>query len=163
MKCVNYEKCGKEGEIITHGYDKRGKVHIDICTKDFYPMTVDHILPRSRGGDNTLANLQPMCYRCNTSKGNKYTGGGSGTLRDHVQSLQDEKNREKKRKHLKSGSKGYDIQVGDIVYKQRSNEYLGKVVDIRPNPYHPKKKLAAQIKERDPNSLYILDSLYKMV
>lgn len=32
---------------------------------------VDHIIPLSRGGDNTLANVAPACSSCNSSKGNK--------------------------------------------------------------------------------------------
>lgn len=34
-------------------------------------ITVDHIIPKSRGGGDELANLQPMCFPCNTRKGNK--------------------------------------------------------------------------------------------
>ncbi len=34
-------------------------------------LTVDHIVPISRGGTNDIDNLQPMCRSCNASKGNK--------------------------------------------------------------------------------------------
>lgn len=37
-------------------------------------MTVDHILPLSKGGLNVARNLQPMCHRCNTAKGSVLTG-----------------------------------------------------------------------------------------
>lgn len=33
-------------------------------------LTVDHIIPKSRGGSNNPENLQPMCRKCNSSKGN---------------------------------------------------------------------------------------------
>lgn len=35
------------------------------------PLTIDHIVPVSRGGANTAANVQPLCATCNTSKGTK--------------------------------------------------------------------------------------------
>lgn len=34
-------------------------------------LTVDHILPVSRGGTDELANLQTMCGSCNSSKGDR--------------------------------------------------------------------------------------------
>lgn len=35
-----------------------------------YP-TLDHIVPLSKGGDHTRANVQCACLRCNTAKGNR--------------------------------------------------------------------------------------------
>jgi 5-methylcytosine-specific restriction endonuclease McrA len=32
---------------------------------------IDHILPKSRGGDNSLENGQVTCAHCNLSKGNR--------------------------------------------------------------------------------------------
>jgi 5-methylcytosine-specific restriction endonuclease McrA len=34
-------------------------------------LTIDHIIPRSRGGEDTWENLVTSCSRCNTKKGNK--------------------------------------------------------------------------------------------
>ena len=43
------------------------------CQKRFAPgdLTLDHILPRSRGGDSTWENLVACCKKCNHKKGNQ--------------------------------------------------------------------------------------------
>jgi len=34
-------------------------------------LTIDHVLPRSRGGRNTWTNLTTCCQKCNLKKGDK--------------------------------------------------------------------------------------------
>ena len=63
-------RCGVEGVHLLSSVDPGGGHHVDLYTADFVLMTVDHILPRSKGGANTLANYQPMCQHCNSQKGN---------------------------------------------------------------------------------------------
>jgi 5-methylcytosine-specific restriction endonuclease McrA len=64
-------RCERKGTILTHGLDKDGNLHIDLCTEDYHPITIDHIIPKSKGGSNHLSNLRPMCYECNRRRGNK--------------------------------------------------------------------------------------------
>lgn len=37
------------------------------------PLTIDHVVPVSKGGANTAANVQPLCGPCNSSKATKTT------------------------------------------------------------------------------------------
>lgn len=65
---------GKEGVrlVENHTETKKGRVgstHVDIFTKNWTLMTVDHIIPLSEGGTWHWSNLQPMCTRCNSKKG----------------------------------------------------------------------------------------------
>lgn len=68
-KCIT---CGVEGVHLIKGLDPTGGSHVDLYTKDFRLMTVDHNIPKSKGGSNDLSNLDPMCERCNTKKSNKF-------------------------------------------------------------------------------------------
>lgn len=40
-------------------------------------LTVDHIVPRARGGTNDPANLQTLCHTCNQEKGSSIQAGES--------------------------------------------------------------------------------------
>ena len=41
--------------------------------KDLFPieeLTLDHVIPKSKGGSNSLENLWLACFPCNNSRGN---------------------------------------------------------------------------------------------
>src|SRR5260221_4701450 len=42
------------------------------CGKHSRDLTLDHIIPRSRGGQSTWENLVACCKHCNGKKGNRY-------------------------------------------------------------------------------------------
>lgn len=43
-------------------------------------LAIDHIIPRSRGGNNDRSNLQVLCSPCNSSKRNKLPGEWKGRV-----------------------------------------------------------------------------------
>jgi 5-methylcytosine-specific restriction endonuclease McrA len=49
----------------------RDNFQCQYCGKTDLPLTIDHIIPRSRGGEHTWENLITACPRCNSKKGNK--------------------------------------------------------------------------------------------
>jgi len=40
-----------------------------LCCGTKENITIDHIRPRSQGGDHSLSNLQTLCLSCNSKKG----------------------------------------------------------------------------------------------
>ena len=63
--------CSKEGVHLIKARNHQGGFHVDLYTAEFELMTIDHIVPKSKGGDNSLENLQPMCHTCNSRKADK--------------------------------------------------------------------------------------------
>lgn len=60
-RCV---ACGRKGVDI-NDWDARRE------NPELVPLTVDHIVPRSKGGSRSFENLQSMCRPCNGAKGNR--------------------------------------------------------------------------------------------
>jgi 5-methylcytosine-specific restriction endonuclease McrA len=40
------------------------------CTLSREQITLDHLMPRSEGGSNSLENLRLTCFSCNNQRGN---------------------------------------------------------------------------------------------
>jgi len=41
------------------------------CNKSDLPLTIDHIIPKSKGGDDSWENLVAACVKCNNKKGDR--------------------------------------------------------------------------------------------
>lgn len=65
------KNCKCIGTRMVLGMSEDGKGHVDIYTENWILMTVDHFIPKSKGGDDRIENLFPMCTNCNLKKGDK--------------------------------------------------------------------------------------------
>ncbi len=69
--------CGIKGAYFASekSHERDAFYHLNLYAKDACGnsilMTKDHIVPASKGGPDSQDNLQTMCFRCNTKKGNK--------------------------------------------------------------------------------------------
>lgn len=144
--------CGLVGTKLGYGKDKSGGFHWDLYTDDFYPLTIDHIIPRSKGGSDELENLQPMCYKCNVTKGN-----GD----NHNQTLKIIKTNKDRIKHLLRHNQT-SFNIGDVVYNSITGKLIGVIRDFKVNEYHPRKELSVMIEGRNDESLYVLKHLGKL-
>lgn len=50
---------------------RRDKYHCQYCGSISEELTTDHVVPRSRGGEDSWENLVTACTRCNNRKGNR--------------------------------------------------------------------------------------------
>lgn len=78
LKGTNCVKCGIKGKFFAleqHKFCKFSKFHFNLYGIDRngceIMITKDHIIPKSKGGKNTLTNYQPLCTRCNQYKADK--------------------------------------------------------------------------------------------
>ena len=60
---------GRAVPVSRRGVLRRDEHRCGYC--DGHATTIDHVLPRSRGGGDTWENLVACCVRCNNIKGNR--------------------------------------------------------------------------------------------
>ncbi len=69
-------KCTTCGRVGTHFILEQdighARPHVNLYSNDGVLMTKDHIIPRSKGGKDTMSNYQTMCVKCNVLKGANY-------------------------------------------------------------------------------------------
>ncbi len=68
-------KCAHCNRVGTHFLLERDynhtAAHFNLYSDDGVLFTKDHIIPKSKGGSMEMSNLQTMCSRCNSAKGDK--------------------------------------------------------------------------------------------
>lgn len=69
--CVECGRVGTHFRLQTSSL--QNNFHFGLWSDDEVQMTKDHIIPKSKGGLDSLNNMQTMCEICNSKKGNSYT------------------------------------------------------------------------------------------
>ncbi|MCX7877149.1 MAG: HNH endonuclease [Ignavibacteria bacterium] len=50
---------------------RRDNHRCQYCLRSDVPLTIDHIIPKSKGGDDSWENLVTACIKCNNKKGDR--------------------------------------------------------------------------------------------
>ncbi|MCS7000627.1 MAG: HNH endonuclease [Bacteroidota bacterium] len=61
----------KKVELSRRNILRRDGFACQYCGTRSAPLTIDHVIPRSRGGNDTWENLVTACIPCNNRKGNR--------------------------------------------------------------------------------------------
>ena len=72
-KCIPKKRNRGLGKRIRKRLTDQGQTHCAYCGVDLSTTksTIDHIVPLSRGGTNSIKNLVLACFRCNHRKGDQ--------------------------------------------------------------------------------------------
>ena len=77
IKGVEYQRGTLMGWQLRHYILHRDQQRCQYCNKPGTkqrPLTLDHVIPESRGGPTVVGNLVAACGRCNTKKSNRSLG-----------------------------------------------------------------------------------------
>ncbi|MCX7930160.1 MAG: HNH endonuclease [Chlorobi bacterium] len=72
----------KKVELTRRNILRRDGFSCQYCGTRSAPLTIDHVVPRSRGGNDTWENLVTACVPCNNRKGNRTPEEASMRLRN---------------------------------------------------------------------------------
>jgi len=65
------QHCGIVGTHFKKAIHNDHRIHVDLYSDDDKLLTIDHIVPKSKGGPDEIENMQILCFTCNIKKGNK--------------------------------------------------------------------------------------------
>ena len=72
IKLKHYARIQRRGIVLSRkNILKRDNHTCQYCGIRSVPMTIDHIVPRQKGGEDSWYNLMTACVTCNTRKGNR--------------------------------------------------------------------------------------------
>jgi 5-methylcytosine-specific restriction endonuclease McrA len=72
VKCCSCRRTATHFDVTCNWDERTGLLHahLELMSGRFL-MTVDHFVPRSKGGPDSIENLRPMCFPCNQLKGDE--------------------------------------------------------------------------------------------
>jgi 5-methylcytosine-specific restriction endonuclease McrA len=77
IRLLRYRRVPRQNRSVSRkGILLRDRSTYQYCRREMMPaaLTLDHVIPRSRGGESTWENLVASCRLCNNRKGNRTPG-----------------------------------------------------------------------------------------